>query len=184
MSKDTKTEATNVNPATMTEFEKIIAQQLQTWERVETGFAPYYKPEVGAGFFAKVCVLDARDPNFIRYVLQCTRMELKCARGPVDGAEEVIVKPGEFFTLGEYASLPLQEFFDIEVAVLCTDQRKLAGNEGSNGKPRKMFEFTVTCSPEDNKKLKARKADEMKLFMARRTMGQDALAATNAQALS
>lgn len=177
-----KTDAAST-PA-MTEFEKLIAEQLQTWEKVETGFAPYYKPVVGEGFFAKVCVLDARDPKFVRYVLQCTKMPIKCARGPVDGAEEVIVNPGDFFTLGEYASLELAEFFDIEVAILCKSQRKLPGNEESNGVVRKMFEFEVKCSPEDNKKLKARKAEEMQLFMARRTMGNNALTTTGAQALS
>jgi hypothetical protein len=173
----TKTNAKNaattdaVTSPTMSDYEKQILAQLEGWEQVETGFPPYWKPAVGECIVARVCVLDSRDENFVRYVLQATKASITCARGPTDGAEEVIVQPGEFFTMGEYASLDLARFFDVEVFIKVTGTRKLPGNDASNGVPRKLFDFQVLCSPEDKKKLNAMRADEMKLFMARRTMG-------------
>jgi hypothetical protein len=168
-----------IQDPTMSDFEKQILAQLEGWEQVETGFPPYWKPTVGECIVARVCVLDSRDEKFVRYVLQATKAAIPCARGPVDGAEEVVVQPGEFFTMGEYASLDLSRFFDMEVFIKVTGTRKLAGNEDSNGVPRKLFDFKVMCSPADKARLNAMRADEMKLFMARRTMGTRQLATTD-----
>jgi hypothetical protein len=165
----------------MTDFESQIMAQLVGWEKVETGFPPYWKPEVGKFIAAKVCAVDARQPEFVRYILQATRMPVTCARGPVDGAEEVIVQPEEFFTMGEYASLDLTRFFDMEIFIKVTGTRKLVGNEASHGVPRKLFDFDVRCSPEDKKKLNAMRAEEMKLLSARRTIGLLGAAGETAQ---
>ena len=93
--------ATSVESAVdeqISDFEKQILAQLEGWEQVETGFPPYWKPVIGEIITCKVATLDARDESFVRYVLQCTRNAIKCSRGPTDDAEEVMVRPGEFFT--------------------------------------------------------------------------------------
>lgn len=168
----------------MSEFEAQILAQLGDWEKVETGFPPYWKPEVGKIIVAKVCAVDARQENFVRYIMQATKLAVPCARGPVDGAEEVTVQPGEFFTMGEYASLDLTRFFDMEIFIKVTGTRKLAPNEQSHGVPRKLFDFDVRCSPEDKKRLNAMRAEEMKLLSARRTIGQLGAGETQAVALA
>lgn len=169
----------------MSEFERTILEQISNWEKVETGFPPYWKPEIGKVIIARVCAVDARQEGFVRYVFQATRAAITCARGPVDGAEEVIVEPGAFFTMGEYASLDLTQFFDMEIYIKVTGSRKLPGNADSNGVPRKLFEFDVRCCPEDKKRLNAMRADEMKLLAARRTLGTTQLVAgSQANALS
>ena len=168
------------NPAgEISEYEKTILAQISDWEQVETGFPPYWKPAEGQCIVARVCTLDARNEGFVRYVLQATKIQIPCARGPVDGAEEVTVNPGEFFTMGEYASLDLSRFFDIEVFIKVIGTRKLPGNKESNGVPRNMFEFEVRCSKEDKAKLNAMRQEDMKLLAARRTMGTHQLAEAN-----
>lgn len=184
MSTKSKTAATDPVEV-ISEYERSILEQVASWEKVETGFPPYWKPEIGKLIVAKVCAIDTRQENFVRYVMQATKSAIPCARGPVDGAEEVIVQPGEFFTMGEYASLDLTRFFDIEVFIKVTGSRKLPGNVDSNGVPRKLFEFDVRCSPEDKKRLNAMQAEEMKLLAGRRTFGsQQIVPAGSASALS
>lgn len=169
MTQNTKTETVQAAD-TMSDAEREILAQLGAWEKVETGFVPYWKPEVGRILVARVCALDTRQEGFTRIVLQATRLPVTCARGPVDGGEEVIVQPGDFFSMGEYASLDMSKFFDIEVFIKVTGTRKLPGNEASNGVPRKLFEFDVRCSPEDKKRLNADRAEEMKMMASRRTI--------------
>jgi hypothetical protein len=180
MAKEQNKKASGVAEPEISEFEKTILAQIQDWESVDTGFPPYWKPRMGECIVARVCTLDARNENFIRYVMQATKVAIPCARGPVDGAEEVVVNPGEFFTMGEYASLDLTRFFDIEVFIKVTGERKLPGNADSNGVPRRLFEFDVRCSKEDHLKLKKMRDDDMKLLMARRTMGTRQLAEATA----
>lgn len=174
-----KNAAETITAGEINEYEKTILAQITDWEQVETGFPPYWKPAVGQCIVARVCTLDARNEEFVRYVLQATKISIPCARGPVDGAEEVSVNPGEFFTMGEYASLDLSRFFDIEVFIKVTGIRKLPGNKESNGVPREMFEFEVRCSKEDKAKLNAMRQEDMKLLAARRTMGTHQLAEAN-----
>jgi hypothetical protein len=173
--------AATVDPtaAAMSEFEKQIMAQLEGWEEVETGFPPYWKPAVGKILMGKVCVVDFRDPSFPRVVLQATKVAIPCQRGPVDGAEDVTVKPGEFFTMSEYAALNLSAYIDLEVAIKCVGERDVPADKARNLPKRDMFEWKVWATPEGAKLLKARSVEEMKLLKARRTLGEGEIVPTS-----
>lgn len=164
----------------MTDFERQILDQIQGWDTVETGFAPYWKAELGKCLVAKFVACDARDERFPRYILQATRVAIECQRGPVDDAEFVTVQPGEFFTMTVYAGLDMERYLDLEMFIKIKGERKLPGNDASGGKPRTLYEFDVRCSPEDKKKINALRAQDMQLLMARRTIGGVSQALTTA----
>jgi hypothetical protein len=168
---DQKNAAVDPNVA-MSDFEKQIMSQLVGWEEIETGFPPYWKPEIGKMILGKVCVVDFRDPSFPRVVLQATKVAIPCQRGPVEGAEDVLVKPGEFFTMSEYAALNLGNYIDLEVAIKCVGERGVPADKTRNLPKRDMFEWKVWATPEAAKLLKQRSVEEMKLLKARRTMGE------------
>lgn len=169
----TKSAAENLDVnAAMSAFEQEIMAQLVGWEEVETGFPPYWKPEIGKMLLGKVCVVDFRDPSFPRVVLQATKVPMPCQRGPVDDAESVTVKPGEFFTMSEYAALNLANYMDLEVAIKCVGERKVPADKARNLPSRDMFEWKVLVTPEAAKILKGRSLEEMKLLKARRTVGE------------
>lgn len=165
--------AATVDPnVAMSEFEKQIMAQLEGWEEIETGFPPYWTPAIGKMLLGKVCVVDFRDPSFPRVVLQATKVAIPCQRGPMEGAEDVIVKPGEFFTMSEYAALNLSNYIDLEVAIKCVGERLVPADKVRNLPKREMFEWKVWATPEAAKLLKARSLEEMKLLKARRTLGE------------
>jgi hypothetical protein len=168
---DQKNAAVDPNVA-MSDFEKRIMAELVGWQEVETGFPPYWKPEIGKMILGKVCVVDFRDPSFPRVVLQATKIEIPCQRGPVDDAEAVTIKTGEFFTMSEYAALNLGNYIDLEVAIKCVGERKVPADKTRNLPSREMFEWKVWTTPEAAALLKARSIEEMKLLKARRTLGE------------
>lgn len=161
--------AAEIENAPMSDFEKQIAAQIANWEVENTGFPPYFDMEVGKGFLGKVVALDYRDPKFPRIIFQATTIAIPCKRGPVDDAEEVLVKPGEFFTMSAYASCTdaLGMAIDLEVYLKATGKRKLSGVD-----PRNMFDFEMKVSPEDKKVLNARRSEEMQAIRNRRTLGE------------
>lgn len=83
-------------------------------KEVQTGFPAYWNPSDGARCIGIVVAKDDYDPDFVRIYMQATR-PLQCQRGPKDDAEKVIVKPGEFFSVGDYKSLNLQNFIGCEI---------------------------------------------------------------------
>lgn len=135
------------------------------WQEEATGFDPYWTPELGKTFRAMVIDIDDKDSDFIRYRMQNAGDEaIVCQRGPASDAEEIEVQPGEHFTCSAYASLPLNQFYGIEVRVVVYENRKLPGNEQSFNKPRDLWLFKVLVSPEDKKALAdMRRAGAMQL---------------------
>lgn len=81
-----------------------------TWEEEQVGFAPYWNPEPGKFFVGTPVARDERDPSFLRYLIKAG-MDTDCKRGPVDDAEPVLVKKGEFFSVSVYYALA--EPFDL-----------------------------------------------------------------------
>jgi hypothetical protein len=156
----------------ISDFEKQILTTLTGWEKVETGFPPYWKPEIGKCILARVTFLDCRDPSFHRLVCQATKFSIPCHRGPVDGAEDIVVNPGEFFTMSPYAALNLMKFVDLEVFIKCAGERKIPADKERGLPTRDMFEWIVMVSPEDKKILQQRNQEEMTLLAARRTAGE------------
>jgi hypothetical protein len=66
---------------------------------------------------------------WIRWVLQATKFDIPCEQGKSDAQERMIVKCGEFFTMSEYASLPLERFFGLEVVGIVKGKRPIDGGK-------------------------------------------------------
>ncbi len=157
------------------EAEQAMLESVKGWSRQQVGFPPYWSPQrEGQPFFGRVVALDTRQEDFYRYVVQATKFPMFCRLGPADDAEKILVQPGDFFTVSNYASLPLEEFFDIEVIVIATKKRKLPGNEASKGVKRDMWMWDVRVESEKEKQIIAtRRADKAKELMAARELAED-----------
>lgn len=128
------------------------------WEVEQTGFPPYWNPGEGKAFKGVVIGLDNKDESFQRFALRATS-PLMCQRGPADESEEVLVKPGEYFSVSAYAALPLEKYIGVEVYVAVKGKRKLQD-------AKTLWEFTVMISPESRKILADR---EQKRLLAEQT---------------
>lgn len=145
--------------------EEWINEIPEGWLEESTGFAPYWTPEVGKKFTAMVIDIDTSDPTFGRYILQNMDEEaITCQRGPASDAEEVVVGSGEQFTCSMYASLDLSRYIGETIKVLVHGNRKLAGNDDSDGKPRDLWMWKLMVSPETAKRLQSYRAEEAKML--------------------
>lgn len=119
------------------------------FEREQVGFAPYWEPEKGEFFYARLDARDERDPEFIRYQFTNLGDALTCGSGPKDEEgnplESVQVKRGESFTITNYVQY--RDLFDfyldtlqlqVPMLVKCTNKRKLA-----DGKTMWMWEVSL-----------------------------------------
>lgn len=148
------------------EMEAILAEAGVDAEGLveeQTGFPPYWKPEIGKWFKATVMRKDTRDENFIRYELMALKAVI-CAKGPADDAEEIIVNEGEFFTCSTYATLPLDTYFGLDVMVITHKTQKLKGNEASRGVPRDLFHFKVLVTTDTKNLLDLGRKQDAKLL--------------------
>lgn len=119
----------------------------------QVGFAPYWSPEAGAKFVARVIAKEEaqKDTDFTRYLLQAGE-DIACQRGGGDNAEDVMVKKGEFFTISVYFSLQglfdfyLENKFNPWMQVTCIDERPTK-------KPgQTVWTWKVNCTKDDKKK--------------------------------
>lgn len=174
---DVGTVAVGAGGELITDFDKALLDAIKDWADEQIGFPPYWNPmgslktreeAIGRKLLFKPVALDERDPEFPRYICQASRVPIMCQSGPADDAKPVLVKVGENFTLSPYAALPLDRYFDIEVYIEITGTRKLVGNEASNNRPRDLWEWKLKVSPQDQKMLNARRADETKRLMEAR----------------
>ena len=102
------------------------------WEEESTGFPPYWNPGEGKSFRARFLLVDARDPDFVRFVCENTgKTPLICWRGPAEDAEPVEVPPGGQFTISEYAGLPLV-FLLGEEALIRADHKQKTSKPGQS----------------------------------------------------
>lgn len=156
------------------EFDVSMFEEANEWVEQQTGFPPYWNPAIdektgkGNGFRATVMALDARDPDFQRYVLQA-KQPLRCANGPAEDAEAVLVGAGEYFTCSDYAALPLSDFFGEEVVVLTKKKRKLAAT-ADNAQKRDLWVFRILTSPETSMRLQAAREKQAKALAERQAM--------------
>lgn len=124
----------------------------------QVGLPPYWNPEVGRKFKARVVGLDEKDPDFPRYQLVASHA-IRCHKGPAKDAETVEVGRGQYFTCSVYAALPLDRFMGEEVIVICVRLREGVTKEGFD-----VWEFRVLTDKETKKRLMSRreiqKADE------------------------
>jgi hypothetical protein len=145
------------------------------WDKIQTGFAPYWHPEPGKFCFGRVVAKDARNPKFVRYLLVAA-CDHECRRGPKndessEGAvgEWVKVKAGETFSITDYHSvsdeLDLQLFMlmkhDIQfpVRILAEKKKKTNHPEGN----RSVWEFDVRNDPKFTPLLTKHRGEYMKL---------------------
>lgn len=149
------------------------------WEEEQIGFPPYwnprmefidpqvpskgYKPGTGNSFLGTVVNRDERDENFPRYIIQASR-PIICQSGPAAEAEEILVQKGEFFSMSVYASLPLEDYFGMEVWVQPVSKRKIK-DDPETGDPRQVWRFKLMVSPASKKLLKERKDQHTKLLL-------------------
>jgi hypothetical protein len=157
------------------EAEQAMLESVKGWSRQQVGFPPYWSPQrEGQPFFGRVVALDTRQEDFYRYVIQATKFPMYCRLGPADDAEKILVQPGDFFTVSNYASLPLEDFFDIEVIAIATKKRKLPGNEASKGVKRDLWMWDVRVESDKEKKIiEQRRSDKAKELMAARDLGNE-----------
>lgn len=125
-------------------------------EEQALGFPAYWKGSVGRKFVAQVIHLDDSDPEFQRWVF-LAQHDTVCARGPVDEAEEVIVKKGEYFSTSAYAMIGnadsargLHQYIGEVVKLEVT-------GEQDTGQPSKMMVFKLSVTKETQAKILARR---------------------------
>jgi hypothetical protein len=144
----------------MRENDPELAEMIPAhYKKTVIGFPPYFVCQVGKAFRGTVLLRDERDPNFVRYHIQSSTV-LDCQTGPIDDGVVITVQPGEVFTLGAYAALPLERMFGLEVAVLCKGQRRLPLKPEDEGIPRDLFEFEVFVDPETEKMLASQRLED------------------------
>lgn len=126
------------------------------WEELQTGFAPYWNPEPNSWIFAQIAEKDERQEDFTRYLLRAG-VDTKCKRGPADNAEDVIVKKGEYFTISVYFAL--QGLFDLFLETGLSPWLRIESVAKVKTKTPGQTTWTwkIMCSPEDRKKIEAKK---------------------------
>lgn len=143
------------------------------WKKISVGFPPYWKGSLGRAFRGQVLMRDDRDPDFVRYhILNTAGKSLKCQKGPVDDEEIIMVDPGDIFTVGGFAGLPLDTFFGHEVVAQIVNERTLPGNELSKNRPRSFYDFEVTVSPETQKLLRQQREEDRITMLAAAKAGR------------
>lgn len=134
----------------------------ENYREVVLTFPPYWKPEINTGFRATVLYRDERDASFPRYVLQ-TAVQLDCRRGPVDDGEIITIQPGMNFSVGVYASLPLERFFGLELTAIAVGRQKLPINK-TRDVPYDMWQFRTFVNPEVEKRINSNKEEDIRFL--------------------
>jgi uncharacterized protein affecting Mg2+/Co2+ transport len=145
------------------------------WDKIQTGFAPYWHPEQGKYCFGRVVAKDNRNPRFVRYLLvaECAH---ECRRGPKNedsdaGAvgEWVKVKAGDTFSITSYHAMSteldyqlylLEKFgAQIPIRILAEKKVKTAHEDGN----RTCWQFDVRNAPEHTKILTQHRGEYLRL---------------------
>jgi hypothetical protein len=87
---------------------------------------------------------------------------LKCYRGPVNNQEEVIVQPGQYFSLSEYAGISrekLQFYVGVEIKLTPLQERNLSVAKGEE--PRTFIDWDLGVASADKALVDTRKRQLM-----------------------
>jgi hypothetical protein len=128
------------------------------FEKEQIAFPPYWNPAIGKKVFFTPVMLDDKDSNFLRFVCKAG-MVIDCSEGPSDNQKDVKVKAGEYFTISQYTSLPLENYFGYPVLVEVMDLVKFKGGDGT---PRTRWVFELRVAPETKRLLEAAKIEAAK----------------------
>ncbi len=159
---NTNPEALSENPAYQADMAATISAVVpDDYVEEQVTFPPYWKPDVAKGWRGVVIARDEREMNFPRYIIESS-LTLDCRTGKVNDGEIVTVHPGMNFSISAYKALPLDRYFGLEVAVICTAQRTgLPPNENSEGMPRDMWVWKMMVSPQVKELLVSRRKEDM-----------------------
>lgn len=157
------------NPAFQSKLEATMAAIVpENFQELDISFPPYWKCELATGFRAQVLGLEpARNAqDFDRWLWRNVGPAIDCRRGKVsDGVIETVDK-GRIFTTGAFGGLRLESYLGFELAVVCSGQRQLEGNEDSGGAPRSFWEFQVFVAPETLAKINSQRDEDVQFRIA------------------
>jgi hypothetical protein len=161
------------NPAYASKYAELVEQLIPKGAvQIDISFPPYWKAVELTGFRAIPLkrdetqkFYDAETDTYIPF----TRIhwknvgpDLECRRGPVDDGVVETVQTGRIFTTGAFKSLPLEQYFGLELTVICKEKTKLPPNEHSQGRPRTMWMFETWATPETYQLIESRREEDIK----------------------
>jgi hypothetical protein len=137
---------------------EMAVPDFSKWEEEQVGFAPYWNPEPLKWFLGRVVARDERDPDFVRYLMRA-ELDTPCKRGPVNDAEDVMIRKGEFFSISVYHSL--EGLFNTYLEIGVTPAMKVTAVKEVPTKKsgQTCWTWKVQISPEDKKLLNKKRAD-------------------------
>lgn len=159
MANDTKKLAVNETNVTLENLQKLF----DSYEREQTGFAPYWEPKPGAMFAGRVIGRDATDPDFVRYLIQAG-VDTPCKRGSKikETTEEVVVPKGDSFTISVYYALK-DKFDDYLVSgrmpfIICKAVKEVPTSKSG----QTVWTWDLRLSPEDKKAMTEWRAKQIR----------------------
>jgi hypothetical protein len=148
------TDPEEVNRLLMAKLDEIK----ESWQAEQTGFPPYWRPDGSPGFIGRVIgkqYQEEDEESFARWIISPTYAPVVCFRGPGEDAEQVVVQPGECFTMSEYSSIDMKRFQGTEISLCPKNKRKL-----NNGTGHTLWDWDLRVSPE-SKALMLKRAEEL-----------------------
>jgi hypothetical protein len=155
---------------------------LKGYRDQQVGFAPYWSadeeapdftdmslplekflPEAimaGRAFLAKPVDFDGKDPDFHRYIMQAGH-QIKCFRGPGSRKEVVMVEKYDFFSISEYAGLPIAAMMGLPIIVVAKNKLLVPGNDKVKGEHH-IWQWRVITSEEVSRRLDKRREEAMR----------------------
>lgn len=132
----------------------------------QLGFPAYWAPAEEpnskghfGSFKAKLIGFDDSDPEFERWVFQATHRTL-CHKGPTDDQEEVIIEPGGYFSVSNYAQLNLAQYMDLTFLLIVMEKIDLP-------KGKTMWKWECKTDNENHARLVQRRQNIVSNAMAR-----------------
>jgi len=167
-----------------TKFRKAPVVDLEIdasqYSKDQVGFPPYWKPvDVGDWFRGKVLMLDDRDPDFPRYVIEATQ-NFYAYKGTALDAEPILIESGELYTINNYSSLPLERYYgNWDIVGRTVRKRKLAAStkedaEDYQKRPRDLWDWEVIIPNELKALLRSQRESEARTLAAARDAARKA----------
>jgi hypothetical protein len=132
-----------------------LLPETDTVEQV-LGFPAYWEPsdEPNANgnhgvIYATVTGFDDSDPDFERWIFTA-KHTTRCFKGPVGDQKEIIVQPGQFFSVANKVQLRLKPYIGLDVQLTAKDKVKIDGG-------KTMWNFRLDVTKETAKLLTERR---------------------------
>lgn len=144
-----------------------LQKLFDSYEKEQTGFAPYWNPEPGKMFAGRVVGRDATNPEFVRYLIQAG-IDTDCMRGSklkeTDTPETV--KKGDAFTISVYHALK-DKFDDYLVSgqmpfIICKALKEVPTSTAG----QTVWTWDLRLSPENKKAIQEWRAKQIRADQA------------------